>query len=962
MSRVSNNKTSILVSGQVPQFVRDDHALFVEFLEYYYKFLEDRQFIKARLTDLKISTSSVGDQTGKTNIVQINPISGNNFSEIINGRVVSVNGFKTKIVDASDVANTRIFNVDPKVPARIVEGDFFVYDTVYSPKGSDLSNITKNLARYMDIDVSADDNSDLRQKFYDNFIKAIPANLKFDKELMIKHAKEFYRSRGSENSVRFLLRALFGTEAEFYYPKTDVLRASDGKWYVEKALRITDTAVNGSANNSAFGYFRGRTIRGEVSRAVATVEGVDIYYRKGELITELKISNSVRPFLSNELITTQFEEDGLVKTASAKIFGGQIVDTDVLVGGTGYVEGMEVPLINTSNTGEGGKIIVSRVTRGGINRIFVSAGLPENGGAGYAVDDLVFVTGGGGTGAFGGVEAVWENIFHPNTYNIVATTIESVAGVHLNDYDTSSEVVEAVDENGDQQLFVNYDDTVANTKIGDAVRYWQWANTGAVKFIYVVEEGQDYIDTPSFTVEGNTHVRGLGSLGKILIRNPGRGYQVGDHIEFINRPLSYGTGAAAEVTSVDANGAITGVYWKQIPGHQIGGAGYNPAPDRLPIARVISATGTGANINVDCTLVTGGKFTYTTESLGILRALKIISEGNAYTSAPIIDLSSLGDGTAQATCTVVTGIYAYPGRYLNDDGFLSAQNFLQDKDYYQNFSYEIKSGESIAKYRKTLKELTHPAGTKMFGRYLYEDVEQSTMNASSVFSSWYNLNVLTNGLVFHVDSANNSGSVVGKWKNLANNYTQYTGDIYNVEIRDGVLPLDGTNEHAVFPNYAALNTNTLTIEVWAEFFTSVQDAMILEKGFVNSQYSLMLEKNRLIFRGMLNGTLTNFINLNASNTLIDNRWNHITATFTNGRQNLYVNGKLAGTATYSGTLATNSYGITLGTSGPIGGNPIFRTYYMEGYLSQARIYNRVLSVSDINRNFRTSSARFGYLT
>ena len=37
---ISNNKTSHLIAGQVPQFVRDDHTTFVQFLEDYYKFLE----------------------------------------------------------------------------------------------------------------------------------------------------------------------------------------------------------------------------------------------------------------------------------------------------------------------------------------------------------------------------------------------------------------------------------------------------------------------------------------------------------------------------------------------------------------------------------------------------------------------------------------------------------------------------------------------------------------------------------------------------------------------------------------------------------------------------------------------------------------------------------------------------------------------------------------------------------
>ena len=37
----SNNKTSLLVSSQVPAFVRDQHELFVQFMEYYYKYMWD---------------------------------------------------------------------------------------------------------------------------------------------------------------------------------------------------------------------------------------------------------------------------------------------------------------------------------------------------------------------------------------------------------------------------------------------------------------------------------------------------------------------------------------------------------------------------------------------------------------------------------------------------------------------------------------------------------------------------------------------------------------------------------------------------------------------------------------------------------------------------------------------------------------------------------------------------------
>ena len=40
MSNIANNITSALINTQVPEFVRNEHQTFVNFLEYYYKFLE----------------------------------------------------------------------------------------------------------------------------------------------------------------------------------------------------------------------------------------------------------------------------------------------------------------------------------------------------------------------------------------------------------------------------------------------------------------------------------------------------------------------------------------------------------------------------------------------------------------------------------------------------------------------------------------------------------------------------------------------------------------------------------------------------------------------------------------------------------------------------------------------------------------------------------------------------------
>jgi hypothetical protein len=201
------------------------------------------------------------------------------------------------------------------------------------------------------------------------------------------------------------------------------------------------------------------------------------------------------------------------------------------------------------------------------------------------------------------------------------------------------------------------------------------------------------------------------------IVNGGLGYAIGDRIEFINPTGGYGTGAAANVSNVAANGRITGVRFISVPGHIVGGSGYNV----LPSANVITSTGNGAVITVTARLGEGGEFVVANTTLGAIQQISILERGSGYTSPPTINLQSLGDGTATANASIIEGVFTYPGRYLNDDGFLSSYNFLQDRDYYQNFSYVLRLRQSIANYRKAIKDLVHPSGTKLFGAYLVED-------------------------------------------------------------------------------------------------------------------------------------------------------------------------------------------------------------------------------------------------
>jgi len=582
-------------------------------------------------------------------------------------------------------------------------------------------DMAKSLPRYMDIDQSIDL---FAEKFYDTYLKLIPRNIIADKNLILKHAKEFYASRGTEKSVEFLLRVMFGEEnTEFYYPKRDVLRASDGKWFIEKSLKVSDIFINGVANNDilAVQNFAKRQITGNTSLATAVVERADVYYEGGTLVKELKISQQTKSFADGETLFATFTSEGITYSITANLFSG-LLNTVVLTNpGTGYFVGDTVQI--ESNTGTGGSIIVSSVTSGNISGISVL-----NGGAGFRVNNSILISGGGGTNASANVLTVdTSGTVHPNSYNISYTTIASLANSAINiaDYFAVTNTVTSGSN--------------ANTTLANTLLYFTFANTGPIQTVLLLNAGENYSVTPNTSAVANTRILSLGVLGRMRINNGGLGYQANDQIEFINNIGSFGSGAKGNVLTVAANGMITAVRFiaSPIAGYPVGGMGYTQT--NLPTANVISVSGSGADIEVTAILGDGENIPAGTSSIGAISGLSILNRGSGYETAPTLNLKSIGDGTAQAVATIITGTFTYPGRYLNDDGHLSGYNFLEDRDYYQDFSYVVKARQSIEKYRKALKDLIHPAGLKLFGEYLFVDdgdnLNVSVTRASSNYSS-----------------------------------------------------------------------------------------------------------------------------------------------------------------------------------------------------------------------------------
>ena len=71
-----------------------------------------------------------------------------------------------------------------------------------------------------------------------------PTNTLENERFILQRIREFYKTRGSKESYQFLFKILFNKDSDIFYPSTQILRASDGKWVQEKSVFVKSESGN----------------------------------------------------------------------------------------------------------------------------------------------------------------------------------------------------------------------------------------------------------------------------------------------------------------------------------------------------------------------------------------------------------------------------------------------------------------------------------------------------------------------------------------------------------------------------------------------------------------------------------------------------------------------------------------------------------------------------------------------
>jgi hypothetical protein len=129
----------------------------------------------------------------------------------------------------------------------------------------------------------------------------------------------------------------------------------------------------------------------------------------------------------------------------------------------------------------------------------------------------------------------------------------------------------------------------------------------------------------------------------------------------------------------------------------------------------------------------------TTNTVGGIVSTTIPYAGSGYASVPEVRVKSAnGIGailsaslTEFNTSSFITGrvkkagIGRGKGYFSTTRGFFNSDKYIQDSYYYQDYSYEIRTSQTLNKYKDILYNTFHTAGSELFGKFLLIAKESS---------------------------------------------------------------------------------------------------------------------------------------------------------------------------------------------------------------------------------------------
>ncbi len=648
------NKLSNLLSSQVPDYVLEDHPLFLDFVKAYYQLLESAEIKLTNIGDP--DHIQLNSQTGQINFISLNGtnvssddeddrllLEDTTYGDFINGEIItgSTSGATTTILIEDVDVGARLFVAHQN---KFIEGELITGSTsnaqatILKYRANPVQNI-QQLLDYADVDKTI---QGFLSQFRNSFLTSIPDRLdeNVDKRKLIKNIKSLYQSKGTKRASEIFFKLLFNEVAEIRHPKDNVLRLSDGKWDTRLILRCLEVGTSDASN------LIGQTITQAdsptnlaINEATGIVEDVFKFIIGGTTVTELVLGNTsvVGTFISDQNITgiDNTDSDVTIKCTLTGIISDRTMTTD----GALYNEDDEITL---AAGGTGSSLKVGPVGSGAIQEVII-----DDGGTGYVVGDVVNFSTGNATAKVSVVNG--------------GVTLESGTG-------TGQLVMENETGKGDPYS-------------GDKVVQESGSGNEDITDVRMIDHGNAYISLPTLTVTS-----GSGSGAKLLAY----GSEIGRAllVNVIESGYNYQASPAPTLTfpTYALLKDISGTY---VIGETVSGLGSDGST-------VVTAKVVSLDTDTQILKLSGASGIYGTD---------VRLTGAAGATGTIVRLEQ-AEGTVSVSPLVTTD-----GSYINEDGWISENTMkTQDSLLYQDYSYIIKVGRSINEWRDSYIKTLHPAG------------------------------------------------------------------------------------------------------------------------------------------------------------------------------------------------------------------------------------------------------------
>jgi len=245
-------KLSVLVDTQLPDFIASEYDNFSKFLQKYYEQLEtagqpldiinnlttyhDIDFYEKSLLKENTTLSSSINATATT----INVASTAGFPE--------KNGYFSideEIIFYKKTTSTSFINCYRNVSGTTKLGDLYHLNDYRSVDPANVGTGVPHTAGKIVNNISNLFLYAFVKNFEREYLDAFPEqNLKteVDKRILIKNIKQFYRTKGTEQSIKFIFNSIVATEPSdipsVYYPKDNTFKASNGEWIDKYGLQV----------------------------------------------------------------------------------------------------------------------------------------------------------------------------------------------------------------------------------------------------------------------------------------------------------------------------------------------------------------------------------------------------------------------------------------------------------------------------------------------------------------------------------------------------------------------------------------------------------------------------------------------------------------------------------------------------------------------------------------------------